>query len=676
MSRRRTRLILLATAGVMLALLVCAPLAQAKGVLGTGIGPTIGPNLNPLPSIAEMLKGVVDGLFGTLLSALTPGFLQHADIDSLEWLVELPNVADASVWPNVSKLEGDMVWVAGAILPTTLIIATAHDTAGSLTSRANPSGALLRFIGAVFWLVLYRFGIRYGFAFVDALTETILHWPIVAEGLHRTVLVMFGGALLTGNGGEFLALLGLAALVLAVSLFALKVFILTVTASLFVAGPLFIGLTPLPVLGYLARGWLLALTGVCLIPIGWCIIFAVAGAISLDVTNLSGGAHIGSRVTGAFAALATFYLTLKWPLMVLGHVRSSLGGLGVRPGAATGGGGGGQSDGALAGKAQRSKAKLQAAMLAGGRGIDLAAGALGAPRGGLVGVAGRQARAPLAVASATGAIATGPPRARPRPTATAERIASAGDKLRETPGQMREAWRSAGEEPSPGGSGRGVAPASQKVAGAPSASGPSDRSAAGVKPAAGPERTRRPGAKGSGMPPRKPSRAAGSSPGSAVGASSPGARQRSSSTPTGTSTPKGSATSTSKRPPVSPPARPPQAADPAPPKASGRSPQAPGSSTARRQASAPAQPGGGGTSRQTQTRPSTTQRPRPGSSLSHTAQPPAQPRKPNPPASRSTRPPAQPRQPNSPASRSTSTPASRPARRTPPSSPPRRGGQR
>src|ERR1700731_706405 len=114
MPSRRTRLLLLAASGTMLALLVCAPVAQAKGILGSGFGPSIGPNLDPLPSISELLKGVVDGLFGTLLSALTPGFLQHADIETLEWLVELPNVADASVWPTVSQLEGDMVWVAGA----------------------------------------------------------------------------------------------------------------------------------------------------------------------------------------------------------------------------------------------------------------------------------------------------------------------------------------------------------------------------------------------------------------------------------------------------------------------------------------------------------------------------------------------------------------------------------
>ena len=508
MSRHRIRLLLVLVAVVAIALLVPAPLAQAKGVLGSGVGPTIGPDLNPLPSIGNVLKEVVGGLFGTLLSALTPGFLKNADINTIQWLVELPNVADASVWPTVSQLEGYMVWVAGAILPTTLIIATAHDTALSLTSRANPSGALLRFIGALFWLVLYRFTFRYGVAFVDALTQTILHWPIVAQGLHRTILVMFGAALLTGNGGEFLAVLGLAALVLAVSLFALKVFILTVTASLFVAGPLFISLTPLPVLGHLARGWLLALTGVCLIPIGWCIIFAVAGAISLDVTNLGGGAHIGSRVTGAFAALATFYLTLKWPLMVLGHVRSSLSGLGVRPGA-SGGTSGAQSSGALAGKAQRSKAKLQAAMLAGGRGIGLAAGQLGAPRGGLVGLAGQTG--PRATRGRVGdrRDSGGPT---PRTAASdchrgARR--EAGDKLRETPGQMREAWQSAGDDAGLPGQSR------SRFRGAKRARrtkrpGASDRLRGGSNARHRAGRARRASAESSGTSPRKPSRGGGS----------------------------------------------------------------------------------------------------------------------------------------------------------------------
>jgi hypothetical protein len=425
MSRRRICLVLLLAAGVGATLLLVAPGAQAKGVLGTGIGPTVGPDLNPLPSIGELLNGVVNGVFGALLSALTPSFLRHADIHTLEWLIALPNVADTAIWPTVGRLEANMVWVAGAILPTTLIIATTRDTALSLSFRAHPGNALLRVLGAVFWLILYRFAVSNAVAFVNVLTHTMLSWSIVAQGLHRTVLVMFGGSVILGAGGAFLALLGLVALVFAVCLFALKVLLLMVLAVLFVAGPLLIALTPLPTVGYLARGWLLALIGICLIPVGWCIIFATAGAISLDVTSLGGGAHIGSRVVGAFAALATFYIAVKWPLMVLGHVRNSLGGLGVRPGAPSGGWAV-VSDGALAAKAQRARTGLQAAMLAGGRGIGLAAGALGAPRGGLAGLAARQGRPHLAGAAVTGAIAVGPPGARPRPTAAAERLAQAG----------------------------------------------------------------------------------------------------------------------------------------------------------------------------------------------------------------------------------------------------------
>lgn len=594
MSRRRTRLVLLATAAVVLALLVCAPLAQAKGILGSGVGPSIGPDLNPLPSVSELLSGVVNGLFGALLSALTPGFLKHADIDTLEWLIALPNVADTSVWPTVGRLEANMVWVAGALLPTTLIVATTRDTALSLTFRANPANALLRTLGAVFWLVLYRFAFRYGVAFIDALTHTMLSWRIVAQGLDRTVLVVFGGSLLAGAGGVFLAALGLVALVFAICLFALKVLILMVLAILFVCGPLFIALTPLPTVGYLARGWLLALVGVCLIPVGWCIIFATAGAISLDVTNLGGGAHIGSRVVGAFAALATFYIAFKWPLMVLGHVRGSLGGLGVRPG--TTGAGSVAGDGALAAKAQGARTRLQAAMLAGGRGLGLAAGQLGAPRGGLAGLAGRQARPHLAATAATGAIAAGPPRSRPRPTAGGERVAKATDKLRETPGQMRDAWRSAGNPTSSPASARGGGPGAQDTPGA-------DANAATQG------RAPRQDATGSG----KPSRRGGAGPAPREGGSGAPARD-------------GSAGS--KRPPVVPPARPAQTGAPAPPGASGSGRQAGRGGRASRQMSAPVQPQTGRGTRTAPSRPSQAQgpvesRPRPAPANPRQARPPA-----------------------------------------------------
>src|SRR5207245_3516949 len=117
----------------------------------------------------------------------------------------------------------------------------------------------------------------------------LLSWPIVSQGLHRTVLVLFGGSILTGAGGAFLGLLGLVALVFAVCLFALKVLLLMVLAVLFVSGPLLIALTPLPAVGHLAQAWVLALVGICLIPVGWCIIFATPRSISLDSSTIAAG---------------------------------------------------------------------------------------------------------------------------------------------------------------------------------------------------------------------------------------------------------------------------------------------------------------------------------------------------------------------------------------------------
>jgi hypothetical protein len=440
MTRRRAILV----GGVTLALTVLAgaPLAYASGILGTGIGPTLGPDLNPLPSVGGLLHGIVGGLFGALLSALTPGFLRHADINTLRWLVMVPNAADTTAWPTVGRLEQDMVWVAGAILPTALIVGTLRDSMLSLASRAHPASSLVQFTTAVFCLLVYRFAVMNGVAFVNVLTDTMLSWPVVAQGLHRTVLVMFGGSLLVGQGGAFLALLGLVALVFALTLFMLKVLLLVVLAVLFVAGPLFISLLPLPALGHLAQAWLLGLLGLCLIPVGWCVIFATAGAFSLDVTNIGGGAHIEGRVLGAFAALATFYLAYKWPLLVLGHVRGALGGLGVRTsGGGAGGGGGGLSGGTLAARATRARRRLHAAMLTGGRGLGAAAGALGAPAGGPVGAGARGARPHLAAGALSAAVAMGPPWPRPRPSQIGERAARAGEELLRTPQAMGQAWR-------------------------------------------------------------------------------------------------------------------------------------------------------------------------------------------------------------------------------------------
>src|ERR1700734_76211 len=109
MTHSRIRCACLVAAGAsLLLLLTSVSSAQASGIFGSGFGPSIGPSLDPLPSTGELLNGVVSKLFGSLLSALTPGFLKHADIHTLEWLVGLPYPANTSIWPNPGRLGGGL----------------------------------------------------------------------------------------------------------------------------------------------------------------------------------------------------------------------------------------------------------------------------------------------------------------------------------------------------------------------------------------------------------------------------------------------------------------------------------------------------------------------------------------------------------------------------------------
>ena len=133
---------------------------------------------------------------------------------------------------------------------------------------------------------------------------------------------------------------------------------------------------------------------IVLVPIGWTLLFAVAGALTLDATSFTGGASGGvpGHIEAAFAGLITFVLAVKLPLMLFGELRHILGGAALRGG---GGSSGAQGQPAMPG-AQRMRAahaRLQSAAYQGvpslGRSAGRAAGALGAPAGGPIGAARR-----------------------------------------------------------------------------------------------------------------------------------------------------------------------------------------------------------------------------------------------------------------------------------------------
>ncbi len=390
--RLHARLLPVAVAGSFCVLLVLAPAAAAvtRGS-GSGNGIALLAFLG-LPSLHGIIEAIAKGFFSALAGALVPGFLKHGTVATIQHLVALP---DPASWGHVGELESDMTYLGMSLMPVTVTVCTLRYWMMGLTGTAHPVTALAQCGWATFVLVIYRWLVEQTVAATNTLTHAILGFPIVANGLASIITVLFGGALLIGGGGVFGAFLVIVGVFFAAGLFASQVALTVMLALVFCAGPPFIALSPIPEFSHLARVWGHALMAIVLVPIGWTILFATAGALTLDATSFTGGAGgIPGRVEAAFAGLITFVLAVKLPLMLFGELRHILGGA-MRGGATGAGAGGAQGQGPMPGaeRIRTAHARLRTAALEGipslGRSAGRAAGAMGAPEGGPLGTARR-----------------------------------------------------------------------------------------------------------------------------------------------------------------------------------------------------------------------------------------------------------------------------------------------
>jgi len=465
------------TAGVLVCGLVLAPAASAAGARAP-IAPLA---FLGLPSLHSIIEAIAKGFFGALAGALVPGFLKHGTVAMIQGLVALP---DPASWGHVSELESDMTYLGMSLMPVTLTVCTLRYWTMGLTGAAHPAGAIGRCAGATGVLVIYRWLVEQTVAATNTLTHAILGFPVVANGLASIITVLFGGALLLGAGGVFGAFLVIVGVAFAAALFASKELLTVILALAFCAGPLFIALSPIPELSHLARVWSHALMAIVLVPIGWTLLFAVTGALTLDATSFTGGASGGipGHIEAAFAGLITFVIAVKLPLMLFGELRHILGGA-MRGGGGTGGAQG-QSTMPGAERMRAAHARLRSAAFEGvpslGRSAGRAAGAMGAPAGGPVGaarrgLAGAARRSGLASGAAgaaagggalAGAAAAGHGSARRGRGGLRERISRAGTVIASAPGDARAAMASSSRR-ARGGPARG-APARGAARGAKS----------------------------------------------------------------------------------------------------------------------------------------------------------------------------------------------------------------
>jgi hypothetical protein len=340
-----------------------------------------------LPSLHGIIEAIANGFFGAFASALVPDFLKHATVGTIQALVALP---DPASWTHVSQLQGEMTFLGVLLLPVTLAAGTLRYWIVGLTGGPSPVVAVGRAGWATGLLVGYRWIVEQIVATANTLTHAILGFPAVSGGLSRIVAVLFGGSLLVGAGGVFGALLVIVGVVFAAALFAAQVLVTLVLALLTVAGPLLIAVSAIPELSHLARSWAHALLAVALIPVGWTVLFATAGALALDATSFTGGAGgLPEHVATAFAGLITFVLAVRLPIVLLAQARHLMfaGAAGGRPGA---------GPQALPGAQRVSAAQARLRSLtfdaapAVGRTVGVAAGAFGAPVGGPVGAIRRR----------------------------------------------------------------------------------------------------------------------------------------------------------------------------------------------------------------------------------------------------------------------------------------------
>lgn len=444
-------------AGALCVMLACAPAACAAAG-----GPVAPLGFLGLPSLHEIIKGIATGFFSALAGALVPGWLKHGTVATIQHLVALP---DPASWGHVGELEGDMTFLGISLMPVTLAVCTLRYWMMGLTGTAHPASALGRCAGATGVLVIYRWLVEETVDATNTITHAILGFPVVANGLASIITVLFGGALLLGAGGVFGAFLVIVGVVFAAALFASAEALTVLLALVFCAGPPCIALAPIPELSHLARVWSHALMSIVLVPIGWTLLFATAGALTLDATSVThGAAGLPGHIAAAFAGLITCVLAVKLPLMLVGELRHILGGA-LRSAHS---GGGSQSTSSMPGaeRVRAAHARLRSfayeGMPALGRSAGRAAGALGAPQGGALGAArrgltgaARRASVPPAVSRAAsgaaggagvlagrvaaGAAGRGGARAARRFAGARERLGRAGAILTSAPREARAA---------------------------------------------------------------------------------------------------------------------------------------------------------------------------------------------------------------------------------------------
>lgn len=294
--------------------------------------------------IGSFFSGAVTGIFGAFMKGLLGSdftFLLHPQKIIL-WLISLPDPAQFSGLHTAANGSGIITSTTSTPFSK---YGQATQGAGIVLLSLSLVAAALKMVGAGIFSRptdhLYEIGRVFTAAFV------ILAWPwlftqaiTLANDLVNTLFsaantdghvwkaaATYLTAAFVGGGLDILAdfvALGMVGLLL--GMIVMKVLILVIFAVLFIIGPIAIAFYPFQALSRVVGLFMSLMMAVSLVPIGWTVIFGCWAAFTTTVTAAATAIGMGTRIMDALASLACFYLTFKWPLIIISRMSGLIGG--------------------------------------------------------------------------------------------------------------------------------------------------------------------------------------------------------------------------------------------------------------------------------------------------------------------------------------------------------------
>jgi hypothetical protein len=267
------------------------------------------PDLNPAHWAVKGFVAILEFLFGADLKKLAGGLL--------DFLLRTPDVTDRSARGGFAQLNAyyDVVQgAAWALLSLSFIAAVLQYWSSSYTANGADTAARAfgRTIGGIGMLVSLPVALHLVIGAMNALTDGLIHNPVVGGGVDQTLKVTLTMGI--ANGGLAL-LVGVAALVAALVLLITKVVTAALLAILFILAPLAIGLWPFEPLSWALKTLASAALALLVFPVVWAASFGVFAVCSSAA--LAGDVDLGAGLLTSIVGLAALIIAFKLPFAVL-----------------------------------------------------------------------------------------------------------------------------------------------------------------------------------------------------------------------------------------------------------------------------------------------------------------------------------------------------------------------